>query len=86
MRITDYVKIEEMKRLIAKHLLKMKMFEQVRTINDHDLDMMISLMAQLFDELRGLDTDDERMEFMIAYIIGLWGRLVIDYGAKIDEL
>jgi hypothetical protein len=86
MKIADYVKIEQMKNLLTRHLLQMRMFEQVQTINDRDLDMLISLMAQLFDELRGKETDDERMEFMVEYIIGLWGRLIIDYGANMDEL
>lgn len=62
------------------------MLEQSQTINERDLDIILSAMAQLHGELNKKERFEEKMDYLVAYIIGLWGRLVIDYGADIKEL
>ena len=85
MKITDYVKIEELKRALVKQMRALGMIEQTQTINEKDLSIMIDAMAQLNKELVQKEEDD-KMDYLISYIIGLWGRLIIDYGAKLEEL
>ena len=85
MKITDYVKLEELKQMLVKQMGALGLIEQAQTINEEDLKIMIHAMANLNKELTAIKEDD-KMNFLIAYIIGLWGRLIIDYGAKLDEL
>ena len=86
MKIIDYVKIEELKRMVVFQLRQLGMLEEAQTINERDLDIIITAMAQLHGELNKKEEFTEKMDYLIAYIIGLWGRLVIDYGATIKEL
>ena len=86
MKISDYAKIEELKRMVVNHLRKLGMLEETEVISEEDLDIMLSLMAQLNKELVTKDTIEERMDMLVGYIIGLWARLVIDYGAKMEDL
>lgn len=86
MKIIDYVKIEELKRMVVFQLRQLGMLEEAQTINERDLDIIITAMAQLHGELGKKEEFPEKMDYLIAYIIGLWGRLVIDYGATIKEL
>ena len=86
MKISDYAKIEELKRMLVGQLVRLGMIEETEVINEDDLDMMLSLMAQLNKELMTKDSIDERMDMLVGYIIGLWARLIIDYGAKMEDL
>ena len=86
MKISDYAKIEELKRMLVGQLVRLGMIEETEVINEDDLDMMLSLMAQLNKELMTKDTVDERMDMLVGYIIGLWARLIIDYGAKMEDM
>lgn len=86
MNIVDYLKIEEIKSIIVIQLRMLGLNEQAKTINEKDLDLMINVMSQIGAELREKETEDERLDFLIAYIVGLLGRLIIDYGAKLEEL
>jgi hypothetical protein len=86
MKIVDYVKIEELKRLVVYQLRQLGMLEETQTINERDLNTILTAMAQLHGELGKKEEFNDKMDYLIAYIIGLWGRLVIDYGADIKEL
>lgn len=84
--VADYVKITEMKGFLVEHLSVMGLKEQVRTIEDEDLEKLMYMMGLLGDQLKGKDTDEERVEMLISYVICMWVRLIVDYGAGIDEL
>lgn len=86
MKITDYKKIEELKTLIVEHLRALEMIEQSQVVNDHDLEVIIAAMAELHIEMAKKGTEQEVINYLITYIIGLWGRLIIDYGAKFEDL
>lgn len=86
MKIVDYLKVEELKRFIVDKLRLLGMIEQTQTINEKDLNIIIAVMSQLHVELGSKETPDDKIDYLVLYIIGLWGRLVIDYGANIDEL
>ena len=72
--------------MVVFQLRQLGMLEEAQAINEKDLDIIISVMAQLHAELSKKEEHSEKMDYLIAYIIGLWGRLVIDYGATIKEL
>lgn len=86
MKISDYAKIEELKRMLVNHLRQLGMIEESEVISEEDLDVMLSLMAQLNKELISKNTVEERMDMLVGYVIGLWARLIIDYGAKMEDL
>ena len=86
MKISDYAKIEEMKRMLVNHLRNLGMIEETYVISENDLDILLSLMAQLNKELVSKETVEERMDMLVGYVIGLWARLIIDYGAKMEDL
>jgi len=86
LKFTDYVKLEHMKRLILSHLESMGLKEQVRVMTDEDINKIIEMMAILAEELRVLPDDERRIEVMVSYIVALWARLLVDYGANLKEM
>ena len=86
MRFADYAKLERIKSLILGHLYAMGLKKQVKALKESDLDQIIILMNNLGDQLKLKDTDEERLEMLVSYIIGLWAKLIIEYGADINEL
>lgn len=86
MLITDYIKIEEIKSLVVSQLIAMNLIEQTMTLNDHDLNLIITMMARLSSVLNKKETDDEKINLLIGYVIGLWAKLIIDYGATKEDL
>ena len=86
LKFTDYVKIENMKHLILSHLEDMGLKEQVRVMSDDEVSKIIEMMAHLANELRVQENDEKRIEMMVAYIVALWARLLVDYGANLKEL
>jgi hypothetical protein len=86
LKFTDYVKLEQMKGLILRHLDGMGLKEQVRVMTDDDINKIIHMMAILANELKIKENNEERIEVMVSYIIALWARLLIDYGADLKEL
>ena len=85
-KFTDYVKIEQMKNMILSHLEGMGLHEQVRSMNDMDLEKIMLLMGLMGEQIKNKKNDEERMELMMSYIICLWTRLIVDYGAELKEL
>jgi hypothetical protein len=86
LKFTDYVKLENMKHLILSHLENMGLKEQVRVMNDEDVNKIIEMMSCLANELRVQESDEKRIEMMVSYIVALWARLLVDYGANLKEL
>jgi len=86
MKITDYIKIEEIKRLLVAQLVSLGLLEHGQPMSEKNLDTMITAMSQLHQELQKLKTEEEQKDYLIAYIVGLWGRLIIDFGADIEAL
>ena len=86
LKLTDYVKIEHMKGLILSHLEGMGLKEQVRVMTDDDINKIINMMVMLAEELKIKENNDQRIEVLVSYIIALWARLIVDYGAELKEL
>jgi len=86
MKFTDYVKIEQIKTILLSRLSSLGLGEQVATINDEDMNKIITMMWSLGKVLKEAESDEQRTEILMNYIVGLWTRLVVDYGAGIEEL
>jgi hypothetical protein len=82
----DYVKLNEMKNYLLMHLDNMGLREQVRTMNDEDLEKLIYMMSLIGDQLKKKDNDHDKIEMLISYVICLWAKLIVDYGATLEEL
>ncbi len=85
LKFTDYVKLENMKQLVIAHLEQMGLGKEIRVMNDEDLNKLISLMAQMGVVLSNM-TEAQKSELLMGYVVGLWTRLIVDYGADIKEL
>lgn len=83
--ISNYLKIEELKQMLVLQMKTLGLLEQTQVINDEDLKIMIHAMANLNKELTSTESED-KINYLVSYIIGLWGRLIVDYGAKLEEL
>lgn len=86
MKITDYIKLERMKDFLLFKLEEVGLKEQVKVMTDEDLDKIVKLSGALSIEMRKKETDEAKLEFLLLYIICLWVKLVVDYGAKLSEL
>lgn len=85
-KFTDYIKLEGMKSLVTNHLNRLGFKEELKVINDEDLNKIITLMASLGEELREYSTEEKKVDSLISYIISLWVKLIIVYGADVDEM
>lgn len=86
MKISDYIKIEELKRVVTGQLVKLGLKEQVNGILDNDLNKLIALMGRMAVQLDEKDTDEEKIDFLLCYIIGIWGILIVDYNHDTEVL
>jgi hypothetical protein len=86
LKFTDYVKIENMKHLVLANLENMGLKEQVRVMSDDEINKIIAMMAHLSDELHSLSGDAKRIEMLVSYVVALWTKLIVDYGANPEEL
>jgi hypothetical protein len=84
-KFTDYVKIENMKRLVLVHLENMGLKNQVRAMSDDEINKIIAMMGYLTAELRELPSDEERIKTLVYYVVTLWTRLLVDYKADLGE-
>jgi hypothetical protein len=85
-KFTDYVKLSEIKHYVLAHLDNMGLKEQVKTMNERDLDSLIYMMSLIGEQIKTKATNEERVEMLISYIICLWTKLIVDYGASLKEL
>lgn len=85
-KFTDYVKLTEMKGYLLMHLEKMGLKDEVRTMNDEDLEKIMYMMSLMGDQLRAKEDLDERLEMLVSYLICMWTKLIVDYGADLTEL
>lgn len=85
-KFTDYVKIENMKHLVLSHLENMGLKEQVRVMSDTEVNSIIAMMGHLSCELQELPNDEKRVETLVSYVVALWTKLLVDYGAKPEDL
>ena len=86
MKFADYLKLEEMKSYLLSHLGEMGLKEQVKTMNDADLEKIMYMMSLMGDQLKKKGTNEEKIEMLISYMICLWTKLIVDYGADLKEL
>jgi hypothetical protein len=85
-KLTDYIKIESMKQLILVHLENMGLKEQVRVMSDDEVNTIITMMWHLSVELQEFKDDAKKIEVLVSYIVSLWTKLLVNYGAKPEEL
>lgn len=85
-KFTDYVKIESMKQLVLASLENMGLKEQVRVMSDEEVNILINMMWHLSIELQEFEEDHKKIEVLISYIVSLWTKLLVDYGARPEEL
>ena len=85
-KFTDYMKLNEMKNYLMMHLERMGMKEQVRTMNDDDLEKLMYMMSLMGEQLKDKEKDEEKIEMLISYLICMWTKLIVDYGASLKEL
>ena len=86
MKFTNYVKIEQMKNMIMMHLEKMGLREQVRVMTDEDLTKVMALLGLMGHQLEIIKDEEHRTEMLVSYIVCLWVKLIVDYGADLKEL
>lgn len=86
MDIRDYIKVEEMKALLAGQLMRLGLKDRAEGALDADLENLIRLMSSLSERIKEKETDTERVQLLVNYILGLWGILLIDYNHDISEL
>jgi hypothetical protein len=84
--VKDYVKINELKNYVMAHLKKMGLEELLRTVNDDDLEKIMYMMSIMGEQLSKKENADEKIEMLISYIICMWTKLIVEYGASLKEL
>jgi len=84
--IRDYIKIEEMKALLTGQLINLGLKDKTTGVIDDDLNKLIVLMSALSGHLKKRETEGDKVQFLVNYIIGLWGILLIDYNHDVSEL
>ena len=83
---TEYVKLNEMKGFVLAHLERMGLKEQVRTMNDEDIEKIMYMMSLMGEQLKEKDNDIDKIEMLVSYVICMWARLIVDYNAPLSEL
>jgi hypothetical protein len=86
LKFSDYAKLEYMKHLVLAQLSDMGLKEQVRVMSDTEVNSIITMIGLLAVELQALQSDEERMNKLVSYVVKLWVKLLIDYGASPKEL
>lgn len=84
--ISSYMKIEMFKHSLLTYLKSVGLEEQVKVMNDKDMDKLVTLMAIVSGKLQELENDTERIELLINNTIYLWALLIVDYGLDIVEV
>lgn len=85
-KFTDYVKLTEMKNQLLLHLEEMGLKEQTHTMDDEAIEKIMYMMSLMGEQIKKRNTNEERVEMLISYIICMWTKLIVDYGADLKEL
>lgn len=86
MKMNDYIKLEQIRGIFANKLVDLGLKEKVEGMTDEDLSKLIGLLSSLSKYLEQRETDEEKINILVNYIIGLWGILIIDYAHDVEEL
>lgn len=84
--MSNYVKVEEFRHLIMAKLKAMGYKKYLDVSTEADIDGIMILCNTMLQYMRAKEDKDEQIELLVTYIIGLWARLLIIHGDKIDEL
>jgi hypothetical protein len=84
--IANYVKLEEFKILLVDCIKDLGYVDELKVLNETDLNKMAYKLLGLFKELKEKDSPGEKEVYLIGYVIGLLAKLVIQYGAKIEDI
>lgn len=84
--ISSYMKIEMLKHSLLTYLKSIGLEEQVRVMNDKDVNRLIALMSIMNCKLQELENDAERIELLVNNAIYLWALLIVDYGLDLVEV
>lgn len=85
MKISEYKKIEDLKLLVSKTLLDLGMSEQVRVINNDDLNDIIFILLTMELSLKDFKTAEQKIDFLWQVIIVLIATMRIDYGINLKN-
>lgn len=77
--MSDYMKIEEFKRMLMTKLYHMGMKNYLEAASPEDTHNIMVLAHNMLTKLREKEDHDEKVEFLVSYIIGLWARLIIEF-------
>lgn len=84
-KITDYLKLQNIKTFIMSQLDKEGMVIPDE-LEDDDLDKVLLLLSNMGDRLQGIDGHEKRIDFLLVYVASLWIKLITEYGVELDEL
>jgi len=80
LKLDQYIKMEEFKRLLVSHLRSLGMEEEMSVVNDGDLKSLVSFMSHLNKELKQLKTEEQKTNFLTLYTMSLACSLVVVFG------
>lgn len=84
--MTNYAKVEEFKRMLMTKMRNMGLKDYLDVATEEDIVNLMKLTNTLLIFMQEKESDHERIELMFTYTIGLWARLLIEYGDDIDKL
>lgn len=84
----DYMKKEDAKSKLLDMLVNSNIEEEAKSLDDDDLERMIMMLYKLDRFLNQCcdDSDAERADVLIAYIVGLWATLKANHGIIVEDL
>lgn len=82
----NYMRIEEFKHLLITKLHTMGLKDYLDASNDADIHNIMVLCNQLLKYMHEKQDDEEKIELLVTYIVGLWARLIIYHGDDPNEL
>ena len=85
-KIADLVKLSELKRMLVKQLRDLGLKEEMSVVNDGDLESLVRFMAHLNKSLDKFETEDEKTNFLILYILSLASSLIVVFGQTDQDL
>jgi len=82
--VAEYAKAEEMKRLILEYLTEYNVVNEEAEISSEQLGLMVDLFRHTLDEISDIDPKD-RATALLGNAIGLWGVLIVKFGATVSD-
>jgi len=85
MKMSDYIKIEEIKYLLMYKLAAVGLEEKLKDLPEDKMNNLIKFMYNLNQKVEDKE-GEERIEFLLFYILSLVVILIKDYDFDINSL